>query len=54
MPKIMDETETDAIVIAKGNDILFEKYNNKNDESSPHILFSVSKSILGLAGWNSS
>ena len=46
--KIMDETETDAIVITKDNDILFEKYNNKMTESSPHILFSVSKSILGL------
>ena len=46
--KIMDETETDAIVITKDDDILFEKYNNKMTESSPHILFSVSKSILGL------
>ena len=46
--KIMDETETDAIVITKDNDILFEKYNNKMMKSSPHILFSVSKSILGL------
>ena len=46
--KIMDETETDAIVITKDNDILFEKYNNKMTKSSPHILFSVSKSILGL------
>jgi len=48
LPKIMDETETDAIVIAKGNNILFEKYNNEMTRSSPHILFSVSKSILGL------
>lgn len=45
---IMDETETDAIVIAKDNNILFEKYNNEMTKSSPHILFSVSKSILGL------
>ena len=48
LPKIMDETETDAIVIAKDNNILFEKYNNEMTKSSPHILFSVSKSILGL------
>ena len=44
----MEETETDAIVIAQNNSILFEKYNNGMSEKSPHILFSVSKSILGL------
>ena len=37
----MDETETDAIVITKDNDILFEKYNNKNDEEfTTYIIFS--------------
>ena len=41
----MEETETDAIVIAQNNSIL---YNNGMSEKSPHILFSVSKSILGL------
>ena len=45
---VMEETETDAIVIAQNNSILFEKYNNGMSEKSPHILFSVSKSILGL------
>ena len=44
----MEETETDAIVIAQNSSILFEKYNNGMSEKSPHILFSVSKSILGL------
>ena len=45
---VMEETETDAIVIAQNNSILFEKYNNGMSEKSPHILFSVSKSVLGL------
>ena len=45
---VMEETETDAIVIAQNSSILFEKYNNGMSEKSPHILFSVSKSILGL------
>ncbi|MFL2792618.1 MAG: serine hydrolase domain-containing protein [Paracoccaceae bacterium] len=45
---VLEETETDAIVIAQNNSILFEKYNNGMSEKSPHILFSVSKSILGL------
>ncbi len=48
LEQVMEETETDATVIAKNNSILFEKYNNGMSEKSPHILFSVSKSILGL------
>jgi hypothetical protein len=48
LEQVMEETETDAIVIAQNNSILFEKYNNGMNEKSPHILFSVSKSILGL------
>ena len=48
LDKVMEETETDALVIAKDDTILFEKYNNGMSENSPHILFSVSKSILGL------
>ena len=48
LEQVMGETETDAIVIAQNNSILFEKYNNGMNEKSPHILFSVSKSILGL------
>ena len=48
LEQVMEETETDAIVIAQNNSILFEKYNNGMSEKSPHILFSVSKSILGL------
>ena len=48
LDKVMEETEADALVIAKDDTILFEKYNNGMSENSPHILFSVSKSILGL------
>ena len=48
LEQVMEETETDVIVIAQNNSILFEKYNNGMSEKSPHILFSVSKSILGL------
>ena len=48
LDKVIEETETDALVIAKDDTILFEKYNNGMSENSPHILFSVSKSILGL------
>ena len=48
LDKVMEETETDSLVIAKDDTILFEKYNNGMSENSPHILFSVSKSILGL------
>ena len=48
LSQVMDETETDAVVITQNDTILFEKYNNGMNKGSPHILFSVSKSILGL------
>lgn len=41
-------TETDALVIAQGDRILHESYRNGMGPMDPHILFSVSKSMLGL------
>jgi len=43
-----DETNTDGLVIAHRGTIVFERYANGMTAASPHILMSVSKSLLGL------
>src|SRR5271166_1877565 len=42
------DTSTDGIVVARGGRIVFERYANGMTETRPHILMSVSKSLLGL------
>ena len=42
------DTSTDGIVVASGGRIVFERYANGMTETTPHILMSVSKSLLGL------
>src|SRR6266478_9638836 len=44
------DTSTDGIVVARGGRIVFERYTNGMTETRPHILMSVSKSLLGLVG----
>ncbi|MDG1209901.1 MAG: serine hydrolase [Paracoccaceae bacterium] len=44
----MDTTDADAVVVMHQGKRVFERYRNGNDASTPHILFSVSKSMLGL------
>ncbi len=48
LESIIQETSTDAVVIIHNNEIIFESYQNGMDSDDQHILFSVSKSILGL------
>ena len=42
------DTSTDGIVVARGGRIVFERYANGMTQTTPHILMSVSKSLLGL------
>jgi CubicO group peptidase (beta-lactamase class C family) len=42
------DTSTDGIVIARNGCIVFERYTSGMSETVPHIVFSVSKSFLGL------
>lgn len=44
----MIQTECDAVVILHKNKIIHESYRNGMTERDPHILMSVSKSMLGL------
>jgi beta-lactamase family protein len=42
------ETSTDGIVVVNRGQIVFERYANGMTVTTPHILMSVSKSLLGL------
>lgn len=42
------ETETDGLAIVHRGRLVFERYGNGMTEETPHILMSVSKSLLGV------
>ena len=42
------QTDTDALVVIHDNKLVFETYRNGMTSRDPHILMSVSKSMLGL------
>ena len=44
----LEETNTDALVIVHRGRVVFERYAGGMTAESPHILMSVSKSLLGL------
>ena len=46
--EFFDATDTDGLVIARRGRIVYERYANGMTADSPHILMSVSKSMLGL------
>src|SRR5688572_30452424 len=44
----LEETDTDAMAIVHRGRLVFERYANGMNDATPHILMSVSKSMLGL------
>ena len=48
MESFLRESDTDAMAIAQRGRLIFERYANGMTEDTPHILMSVSKSMLGL------
>ena len=48
MPAFLDKTATDAIVIVKGGEIVFERYAHGMTAETPHILMSSTKAMTGL------
>ena len=42
------QTDTDALVVIHDNKLVYETYRNGMTSRDPHILMSVSKSMLGL------
>ena len=47
IPEILELTGTDALVVLKEGSIRYETYFNGMEREQPHLLQSVSKSILG-------
>jgi CubicO group peptidase (beta-lactamase class C family) len=47
-PDFLDRTHTDALLVLHRGSIVFEEYRNGMAAETPHMLFSVTKSILGL------
>lgn len=48
LDQALEATSTDALVVLRKGCIVLERYANGMTERSPHILMSVSKSMLGL------
>jgi len=48
LESVLAETSTDGLVILHDGRVVFEHYANEMTPGSPHILMSVSKSLLGL------
>lgn len=47
LPELLEDLDTDAIVVIRKGTIVYEKYFNTMGVNSQHLLQSVSKSILG-------
>jgi CubicO group peptidase (beta-lactamase class C family) len=50
MADFLKETWTDAIVVIRGDQIVYEKYFNDMNPNQPHQMMSVTKSFGGLLG----
>mgnify|MGYP001273871941 FL=1 len=48
LDEVIVQTDTDALVILHNDEIVYETYRNGMTARDPHILMSVSKSMLGL------
>ena len=46
--QMLDDSDNDAFMVVHGGDIVFEDYRNGMDAWTPHILFSVSKSVTAM------
>jgi len=47
LPEVLDATATNGLVVLRGGRLVAESYRPGYDGNSPHILFSVSKSLTG-------
>jgi len=50
MATYLEETYSDALVVVKGNKVVYEKYLNGMDADHTHQMMSVTKSFAGLFG----
>ena len=52
LPEVLDATATQGLVVLQGGRLVAERYSQGYDGTTPHILFSVSKSLTGARGRN--
>jgi hypothetical protein len=50
--QVLDDTYTDAAVIVHGGRVVLERYAGETDASTPHLLMSISKSVVGCVAGN--
>jgi CubicO group peptidase (beta-lactamase class C family) len=48
LERFLDQTDTDGVVVLHRGRMIYERYANGMTPETPHILMSVSKSLLGL------
>jgi CubicO group peptidase (beta-lactamase class C family) len=52
LQSVLDETFTDAVVIVHGGRLVFERYAGETTPDTPHLLMSISKSVVGCVVGN--
>ena len=50
--EVLDETYTDAVVVAHDGRVVLERYAGETGPDTPHLLMSISKSIVGCVAGN--
>jgi CubicO group peptidase (beta-lactamase class C family) len=52
LESVLEDTFTDAVVIVHGGRLVFERYAGETDAETPHLLMSISKSVVGCVVGN--
>ena len=52
MDEVLDDTYTDAVVVVHGGRVVLERYAGETAPDTPHLLMSISKSVVGCVAGN--
>jgi hypothetical protein len=50
--EVLDDTYTDAVVVVHGGRVVLERYAGETAPDTPHLLMSISKSVVGCVAGN--
>ncbi len=50
--EVLDDTYTDAVVVVHGGRVVLERYARETASDTPHLLMSISKSVVGCVAGN--
>lgn len=50
--QVLDDTYTDAVVVVHGGRVVLERYFGETTADTPHLLMSISKSVVGCVAGN--